>query len=90
MQQAQAEFLAGALEFAGFDAEASTYSGRGMYGEETHAVTGDFALEDVLQAVMGYLVDILDPSAGSDTSVIPDIRNVPIRTDSMGRGIVVY
>lgn len=60
------------------------YSGRGMYGETTHAISGDFSDGDVAVAVasaydLGYI---------EGTDIVPE--DFSYRSDNMGLGIVIY
>ena len=60
------------------------YSGRGMYGETTYAISGDFDHADVAEAV----AEIYD-SGDADAF---DLKPAHFRyvTDDMGLGIVIY
>ena len=58
------------------------YSGRGMYGETTCAVTAS-SLGAVLTAVCRAVQDSDDPDA-----IAEDLRGA--RTDSLGREMVIY
>ena len=60
------------------------YSGRGMYGSETRAISGDFGNGDVAEAiasafVLGYMDEF--PFTPKDLNYT---------TDNMGLGIVIY
>lgn len=60
------------------------YSGRGMYGDQTHAISGDFGHGDVAEAIatafeLGYMDDV--EFSASDFSYV---------SDNMGMGIVIY
>jgi hypothetical protein len=61
------------------------YSGRGMYGNETTAIVGDFSASELLQIVLkrvqdGYLVE----------NDLENIKISDLRQDSMGLGVVIY
>lgn len=61
------------------------YSGRGMYGDTTHAVTLDASGVEVLMCV---LERVQDGSLTEDD--LDDIKIKRLRSDSMGLGMVIY
>lgn len=60
------------------------YSGRCMYGAETHAISGDFSMGDVVEAVGSIFMYDQAQENGLKPS---DFR---FTTDNMGLGIVIY
>lgn len=77
MDVEQAQELVDALDELGYDAEVyEGYSGRGMYGSQVTAITSDSDIRMALAYVAGQ------------TGL--DFEEVPQRTDSMGRGVVIY
>ena len=69
------------IEAAGY--KTRSYSGRGMYGKECLAVS----LRDVSESE--FYADLVEKTNGSDAlRVAKALRNM--RTDSLGRGIVLY
>lgn len=86
MTKEQAQFLYDAGNDAGLDLEIrDSYSGRGMFGEETCAVEGDFTMGELLCAVVEY-VRFLNEEGQED---IPEMPR-SFREDSMGLGIIIY
>lgn len=63
------------------------YSGRGMYGESTYAVTYD-SNSDFEAALLNAAFDLGANGADDVEGLLADMRN--LRKDSMGMGIVVY
>lgn len=86
MQKELAELLVQIIENNGEEADLrDDYSGRGMYGDETYAVTCDCGLGYVLGLVLesvkdGYLTE----------DDLKDIKSFGFRQDSMGLGMVIY
>jgi len=58
-----------------------SYSGRGMYGNKTVALSGDFGIEDVKKLIMRYRVEI---------SSHAELAANDLRWDQFGLGNVVY
>lgn len=74
----QANDLVDALNSENIEAEVSEgYSGRGMYGDE---VVGIILPDAKALIALGFYA----------TEVGVDFRDLPKRTDSLGRGIIVY
>lgn len=63
------------------DLEARTYSGRGMFGEETHGIVYD-NLGDVLDAIISASINYHD--------LMVDASLSNIRTDNMGLSMIMY
>ena len=60
------------------------YSGRGMYGDTTYGISGDFGFADVAEAVG----ELFDEGTAQDEGLKPsDFR---FTYDSMGLGIIIY
>lgn len=73
-----------AFEAAGY--EPRSYSGRGMYGKECLGVSGDSALEIVLETI-----ETVASQAGDTETIAEFVADLlDVRTDSMGRGEIVY
>jgi hypothetical protein len=94
------------IEFAKFLADATNhcgsqdvdvrenYSGRAMYGSETAAVVVDnvsLLLPDVVQYIKETAEAMTDSDAKTFIEGLPDCSEMgQLRTDSMGRGVVIY
>lgn len=100
MKQEHADLIAEAAEMIGLDVEARSYSGRGMYGDETAAIVGDVG--DVMACVAQAMADLVeereanehyDRDEENDSLVDPEdfvADMMKIRTDSMGFSTVLY
>lgn len=96
MKQEYAERIAKQIEDNGEEASSREYSGRGMYGEKTHAVVCD--LSTFIGAAVQVGIDLAEEAeiATNQGEDGPDPEDFvlemgKIRTDSMGRSsIVVY
>ena len=64
-----------------------SYSGRGMYGEETYAVVFD-SQSDYQRALLYAAFNLGETGADDVEGLLADLAK--LRTDSMGLGIVVY
>jgi len=62
-----------------------TYSGRGMYGNTTHAVILDGNSTSILQCVLEAVQD-----GGLTFDHLEGIKIKRLVTDSMGHGMVIY
>jgi hypothetical protein len=84
MTENQAQFISTCLNEAGHDTYITSYSGRGMYGEETSAV--------VTYCEIGEVISILMVASAEATEEEKDmIFSMPrLSIDNMGRGIVIY
>jgi hypothetical protein len=84
MTESQASFIYEALATAGHDTYVTSYSGRGMYGEETPAV--------VTYCDIGEVISILMVASAEAAEEEKDfIFSMPrFNIDNMGRGIVIY
>ena len=82
MKAEVAKFLETVAEENGLDAEVrDDYSGRGMYGDETHAIVTDDPMGLLCHAVnfvKEYANDVVEGEL-----IIPELNG--FRTDSMGR-----
>jgi hypothetical protein len=99
MNKETAEFLVKVSEECG-NQEATLredYSGRGMYGSQTCAVTVDSQMtliQDLIQFMSTNVYDTDDdtdnskPNEGWSGGPVPDCDG--LRIDSMGRGVVIY
>jgi hypothetical protein len=60
------------------------YSGRGMYGDTTYGISGDFGYADVVECV----AELFEDGSAQDEGLKPtDFR---FSSDSMGLGIIIY
>ncbi len=76
----QVEALVVALGDLGIDAEVlENYSGRGMYGARVTAITTDSG-RDMALAAIAYVAGLVGL----------DFDDVPVRSDNMGYGSVIY
>ena len=87
MTENQAQFISACLNEVGYESSTRTYSGRGMYGDSTHAVVTSASLGQILAEVMvacSYL--------NHDEAVEAELLDLQeeIRIDSMGLGVVLY
>ena len=73
------------IEYAGF--ETRSYSGRSMYGKECLAVTSDEAAPEVLTLLFEEVI-MKHPSEEEKEAFAEALRG--FKTDSMGRGTVIY
>jgi trehalose-6-phosphate synthase len=96
-----AQFLVKAAEHCGTVEDIQireSYSGRGMYGQETCAVivssyTGGMGelLLNVVQYIKEKIEDMSLRELENSTDFIPDISDLKtLQTDSMGHGMVIY
>lgn len=86
MQKKSAVALRKAAEELGVDIEVDNdYSGRGMFGDTTYAVTvsGVASLASLI-AVAGRII----PDSASHEDFVEDMQN--LRSDNMGRDYVYY
>lgn len=60
------------------------YSGRGMYGKSTYALSGDFDMSDICVAI----AQIYEDGEVQDKGIEPS--DFTFARDSMGLGIVIY
>lgn len=58
------------------------YSGRGMYGQTTTGVSTDVNMSSVLTSVLNH-ADVF-------AALMADGVDTAIRTDDLGRGIIIY
>ena len=84
MQKKLAEVIEDILMGGGFQVESHMYSGRGMYGDKTSAISGDFTYGDVL----GCVISNADRFVGEDGFSVYDVNG--FKQDSMGLGMVIY
>lgn len=82
----QAHILREAVYYAVDFAEVIRYSGRSMYGKECVAITSEDSARMLIK-VMQYLMGDADSAAQRVADLLADHS---VRTDSMGRGSVVY
>lgn len=81
-----AELLCSILEDEGEDVSIDEeYSGRGMYGDTTAAITGDFSPSILLMLVLERVKD-----GWLTEDVLEDVKLKSLRQDSMGLGVVIY
>lgn len=89
MKQEIAQFIQEACDIAGVESRLrEDYSGRGMYGKTTYAIVGPSA-QEILGAVIDYLIDAGDPSQLPAVVVNHD-WHTGFYTDNMGYDIVMY
>lgn len=62
------------------------YSGRGMGGRTTTAVSTDISMSGVLAVVMEYVID--NPEESEE--IVEDIPMSGFCQDSLGKGMVIY
>jgi hypothetical protein len=97
MRKAVAKAIVDAGQDIGLEVELyEGYSGRGMYGDSTDAVTfdnwSDF-VQSVAAAAIRLSEDHDETAEKSDDNIDPDmfVHDLgAIRTDNMGRGVIVY
>jgi hypothetical protein len=71
------------------------YSGRGMYGKTTTAITGD-SMNDLMAAIgelfFEMVLDAKDMGEDYDTTGAKDLKDVllNLQQDSLGRGYIFY
>ena len=61
------------------------YSGRGMYGEETHGLVGDMD-----SFVEGLIETTIMAVEDEDDELLDKLRRFRLRTDSMGLEMIFY
>lgn len=100
MKQEHADLITEAADMIGLEVEGRSYSGRGMYGEETAAIVGDIG--DVMACVAQAVADLVEEremhSANGNDERLDELVDVDdfiadmmkIRTDSMGFSTVLY
>jgi len=93
MTKELAEFLVRATEHCGTQEidHRTAYSGRGMYGQTTHAVVVNDTnglLVDLIQYVREEIEDAVPTEELLES--IPDVSSVHLRMDNMGRDVVIY
>jgi len=96
MTKELASFLRNAAEHCDVDVEIrDDYSGRGMYGQETHAIVTDSIPELMINTIQ-YIKESLESKSHAEQInfmvKIPDVSDIRrLRTDNMGRdSIVIY
>lgn len=87
MSKEQAEFLKNAIENGGEECRLhEVYSGRGMYGKTTYAISFDFGV--------WYMMALVVEQCRAEVTLAEDWDNVPefggFRQDSLGCGTVIY
>ncbi len=82
--QCRAVFIYEALSNAGHDTYVTSYSGRGMYGEETPAVVTYCDIGEVISILMVASAE----AAEEEKDIIFSMPRLNI--DNTGRGIVIY
>lgn len=86
MQKELAERLEHILFNGGYEVNLrDDYSGRCMYGKETHAISGDFSISELLSLV---LEAVKHGTLTEDD--LSDIKRFGLSQDSMGLGVVIY
>ena len=85
MTDKQAEFILSALDWCGVEGIGiqANYSGRGMYGKDTYAITCP-SLIDVLESVLTYVHE-----GKVHHRDIPPFTG-ELYQDEMGKGVVLY
>ncbi len=86
MTEEQADFME--YEFDNVEKYEGTYSGRGMYGEGTHAVTCD-SLADFHNDLGNYIINYAAVASNEELQLLGDALS-GLREDSLGRGIILY
>jgi hypothetical protein len=82
MTKEQAKFFLNALEVDDIEAEIMPeYSGRGMYGKTTFAVSVNASIS-IIPSLLRHLENLKQAS--------PDFSKFILRQDSLGLGIVLY
>ena len=85
MQKKIAKLLQERLEELGFDVRYhDRYSGRCMYGETTHAISGEFSDSDIAVAACG----LFDDGDAQDAGLVPG--GFTFVTDNLGLGTIYY
>lgn len=87
MTKDQAAFLHKAMVSDGMNSSIlSDYSGRGMYGDKTHAIVCD-DIVDILGPALRVAFELQELEGMDD---MPDFDDFDPSVDSMGTGCVIY
>lgn len=86
MDATLANLLTSIMYDDGYDCELiDDYSGRGMFGDTCHAISGDFSATEVTSAVLKAV-----KSGWLYADMLSDVTSMGLRQDSMGLGTVIY
>ena len=86
MQLEVAKKIAEVGQSLGFDMEARSYSGRGMMGTQTYAVTAD-RVQDVMRAACEAVRELTHEEEYTG-DIIEAVGKY--RADNLGHGVVIY
>lgn len=100
MKQEHADLIAEAADMIGTEVEARSYSGRGMYGQDTAAVVGD--VSNIIGCVAQAMADLVEEREACEANgrherldelvdpedFVMDMMN--LRMDAMGFQAVLY